>query len=135
VRSPAFMPHLSGFEVHALQLAADQIDLQVVASQPRAPCPVCQRPSARVHSRYERHLADSPWSGVRVTLHVLARPFRCLSTDCPRRIVCERLPSLAAASARRTHPLTTLLKALGFALGGRPGVRLLSRLSTWSPVG
>jgi hypothetical protein len=63
VRRPAFMPHLSGFEVHALQIAADRIDLQVVASQPRAPCPVCQRPSARVHSRYERHIADLPWSG------------------------------------------------------------------------
>jgi transposase len=89
---------------------------------------VCQRPAARVHSRYERHIADLPWSGVRVTLHVLARRFRCLFNDCPRRIFCERLPSLVAACARRTHPLTALLQALGFALGGRPGVRLLSRL-------
>ena len=128
MRSPAFMPHLSGFEVYALQIAADRIELQVVASQPRASCPACQRASARVHSRYERRSADLPWSGVRVTLHVLARRFRCLFTDCSRRIFCERLPSLVAAYARRTHPLTALLQALGFALGGRPGVRLLSRL-------
>jgi hypothetical protein len=39
VRNPAFTPQLSGFELHALQIAADQIDLQVIASQPRGACP------------------------------------------------------------------------------------------------
>jgi transposase len=87
-----------------------------------------------VHSRYERHIADLPWSGVRVTLHLLARRFRCLFTDCPRRIFCERLPFLVAAYARRTRPLTALLQALGFALGGRPACGS-STISSWSPVG
>jgi hypothetical protein len=57
-----------------------------------------------VHSRYERHLADLPWSGVRVTLHVLARRFRCLSTECSRRIFCERLPALVCATGENDRP-------------------------------
>ncbi|WP_244560591.1 MULTISPECIES: transposase family protein [Azospirillum] len=29
----------------------------------QVPCPRCHAPSSRVHSRYERRLADLPWQG------------------------------------------------------------------------
>ena len=69
------------------------------------------------------------WSRAHVVLRVLARRFRCPVASCPRRIFCERLPGLVAVYARCTEMLATLLRALGCALGGRPGLRLLGRLS------
>ena len=32
---------------------------------PAAECPLCERPSRRVHGRYTRTLADLPWCGCR----------------------------------------------------------------------
>src|ERR671932_1244399 len=122
------MPHLRGFEVHVLRVDAQAVELRVVAVRPEAPCPGCGRPSSSVHSRYERRVADLCWSQARVLLRVLARRFRCVFPGCPRRIFCERLPALVAVYARRTVVLAALLQAVGLALGGRPGARLVGRL-------
>ena len=106
----AFLPHLTGFAVQPLRIDAERVDLRATAIQRWAACPVCRRPSSRVHSRYERHVADLPWNRARVVLHVLARRFRCAFAECPRRIFCERLPALAAVYARCTNLLATLLQ-------------------------
>jgi len=54
-----------------------------------ATCPRCQTPSARVHSRYTRTLADLPWG-----------------------------PAIVAPFARRTARLQALQQQLGLVLGG-----------------
>ena len=79
----AFLPHLTGFAVQPLRIDAERVDLRATAIQRWAACPVCRRPSSRVHSRYERHVADLPWNRARVVLHVLARRFRCAFAECP----------------------------------------------------
>jgi transposase len=56
--------------------------------------------STHVHSRYRRMLADLPWQGRLVTLHLQARRFRCLNQACPRRTFNERLPDVARPAAR-----------------------------------
>jgi transposase len=40
-------------------------------------CPVCGEPTDRVHSRYERTLADLPWARFAVRLQVRVRRFVC----------------------------------------------------------
>ena len=67
-----------------------------------AACPLCDRPSTRVHSRYRRRLADLPWHGRIVELQVDVRRFRCANEACGRRIFAERLPAVAAV--RRAGP-------------------------------
>ena len=128
MRDLAFVPHLNGFAVEPLHFGAKRVELRVAATAARAPCPLCRHPSARVHSRYERRVADLPWSRSRVVLRVQARRFRCLVAECPRRIFCERLPAVAAVYARRTPWLAALLCAVGIALGGRPAARLVGDL-------
>jgi transposase len=123
----AFAPHLADFEVYPLSIAADRVELRVIAVQPQAACPVCHELSSRVHSRYERCVADLPWNRARVLFRVQARRFRCLVAGCTRRIFCERLPALVAVYARRTAGLTALWQAVGLALGGRPGGRLVGQ--------
>ena len=81
-------------------------------------------PARRIHSHYERTLADLPWAAYRVRLQLRVRKWFCGNRRCCRRIFTERLPTLAAPWARRTLRLAQRLVALGVALGGTAGVRL-----------
>ena len=58
---------------------------------PTACCPLCQRDSARVHSRYFRALWDLPLTGRPVRRHLQVRRFFCRAPDCPRAIFTERV--------------------------------------------
>ena len=93
-----------------------------------ARCPLCGRWSKRIHSRYERTLADLPWGMHAVTVRLRVRRLFCRNTRCARRIFAERLPDLALPWARRTRRLDARLTALGLALGGSVGVRLGAKL-------
>jgi transposase len=81
-----------------------------------------------VHSRYVRRVTDLPWHGVRFRLQLSARRFFCDQPNCLRRIFTERLPGVVAPYARRTARLEEWLRALGFALGGEAGARLMRAL-------
>jgi len=85
---------------------------------------VCATPASRIHSHYERTLADLPWAHYRVHLQLRVRKWFCCNRACPRRIFTERLPTIAAPWARRTLRLAERIVALGVALGGKAGVRL-----------
>jgi transposase len=56
------------------------------------------------------------------------RRFFCDEPSCPRAIFTERLPNLVAPYARRTTQLEDWLRAVGFAVGGAGGTRLLQAL-------
>ncbi len=53
-------------------------------------CPDCRLVSARVHSRYQRRLADLPLAGRVIRIFLMARRFRCMSALCRRSIFTER---------------------------------------------
>jgi hypothetical protein len=84
--------------------------------------------SKRIHSRYKRKLADLPWQGRFVQIVWSSRRFFCDVADCPRKIFTERREPLAAAYARRTGRLSLILRCIGLACGGEPGVRIVQRL-------
>jgi transposase len=104
--------------------SAAQITLRVRSTQTTVPCPLCTIPAHRIHSHYERTLADLPWAEYRVRLQLRVRKWFCRNRHCPRRIFTERLPTVAAPWARRTLRLAQRLIALGVALGGTAGVQL-----------
>jgi transposase len=104
--------------------ATTQITLAVRATQTMAPCPLCTTPAHRIHSHYERTLADLPWADYRVRLQLRVRKWFCGNPHCVRRIFTERLPGVAVPWARRTLRLAQRLVALGVALGGMAGTRL-----------
>lgn len=82
----------------ALIVAADNdaIRLEMAAVQPVAACPVCGTDSHRIHSCYQRHLADLPWAQVTMTIDLAVRRFFCNNGNCSRRIFTERLANIAA---------------------------------------
>lgn len=78
-------------------------------------------------ARYTRTLADLPWQGILVRLHVQVRRF-CDMATCGRRMFTERLPQVATPYARGTTRLTDVTRALGCVIGGEGGARLAARL-------
>jgi zinc-finger of transposase IS204/IS1001/IS1096/IS1165 len=115
--------------VDRLLPADDPLVVETHSTNPSAKCPLCDHLSFRRHSSYSRRLADLPWQGRRVELRLRVRRFRCPNTDCPRRVLAERLPEVTVPMARRTLRLRDVQQDLGLALGGEPGSRLARRLA------
>jgi transposase len=91
-------------------------------------CPACSSCQVSYHSQYQRQLRDLPWQGQPVRIHLRVRRFRCRNQQCQRKIFAERLPGVVAARARETDRCQEVVCQVGYALGGRPGSRLLNGL-------
>jgi hypothetical protein len=127
-------PEVEGLSLEDVVAEAQQIWITIATTIREALCPVCGIPSTRVQSRYQRTVADLPWSGISVHLLLHVRRYRCNNPACPRIIFCERLEPAIAAYARRTQQLDLTLQRVGLALGGEAGARLLRGLAmTASP--
>jgi len=92
-------------------------------------CPACGAASVRVHSRYERRLADTAAGGQETLVHLQVRRFFCQNGACPRVTFAEQVTGLTSRYARRTTGLGETLGAVALALGGRAGARLSGRLA------
>lgn len=125
---------MSGLVPHGLIVETTAWNEQglLIAARPRAAtgrCPDCGKNSDRVHSRYERGLADLPMSGRRVRLVLTVRRFRCDAVTCARQIFAERFdPDVLAPWSRRTARLDHIVHHLALALGGRPAASFARRL-------
>ena len=94
----------------------------------QAGCPSCGAESGRVHSRYERELADAAVAGQRVELRLRVRRFFCDSEGCGVRTFAEQVTGLTVRYARRTVLVRGMLESIGLALAGRAGARLATTL-------
>lgn len=108
----------------SLDTARKHLSLVVTSVQTTSYCPICQKASHRIHSRYQRTLQDLPCSNYAVTLILQVRKFFCINPACQRRIFTERLSQVTEPWARRTCRLAQRLIAIGLALGGAAGSRL-----------
>lgn len=97
------------------------LTLVVKATRTEAECPRCRHTSTRVHSYYTRTVADLPWHGVAVQLHLRTRRFRCKNSLCTKRIFCECLPRVVAHYARKTMRMNEALELIGLLMGGEAG--------------
>jgi transposase len=93
-----------------------------------ATCPDCKTVSSSRHSNYWRHLKDLPLQGRAVQIRLRVGRWRCRNSVCPRQIFCERLPKVAGKHAQQTQRFGEIVQFIGYAVGGRPGERLGSRL-------
>jgi DNA-binding NarL/FixJ family response regulator len=117
-----------GKHVQGCDESGDRQRVEVSGAIRRAACPSCLRRSSQVHGRYQRQLGDLPSFGLRATLSVNVRRFKCVNPNCARRTFSEPLDPLAAPSQRRTQRLSEALRSLGYALGGSAAARLAARL-------
>jgi transposase len=105
----------------------DILTLGIATTNPNASCPVCGHETWRVHSRYDRSLAEEPIFGHRVCLLMTVRRFFCSGSGCPRHIFTEPLDGFATKHARTTRRLAQTHLAIGSALGGEAGARLAGK--------
>ena len=89
---------------------------------------MCNQDSNKVHSSYERSLADVSWGNYQVWLKLSTKKFFCTNEKCSRQIFTERLPTIVAPWGRRTKRLDVQLTSVGLATGGSPGSRLTQHL-------
>jgi transposase len=123
--SRTVLPAPNLLDLIGIRATENAITLDARTAPRVARCPECGKKSTRVHSTYTRMLADLPWQGIPVTIHLRVRRFFCDERACHRAIFAERLPGLAAHYARRTERLESWFTHVSFALGGEAGSRLL----------
>lgn len=122
-----FVPVGTLLHMTAANVTAEQVQVDLAAMAPAMPCPRCGTSANRIHSRYQRILADLPMIQRPVVLILHVRRFFCHQAACLQRTFCERLPDLVAAGARRTTRLRTEQRRLGLEVGGEAGARLAQR--------
>jgi transposase len=125
--APQFLLLPADMQVEEVEIDKHRLMLVLSSTQLTAACPYCSCLSARVHSHYTRTLVDLPCQERAVVLRVLVRRFFCLSAACAHQTFAEQFPVLAPVYARRTHRQLQRLRQIAFALGGRPGARLLKQ--------
>lgn len=116
-------------EIEYIRAKEEKVELVVKTKQQKAFCPMCQKASRKVHSRYQRKIADLPWQGIKVEMKLKSRRFFCQNEDCQQKIFCERLPKVVKAYARKTIRLNQALEVIGFALAAEAGKRVAGKLA------
>jgi transposase len=124
----SLLPSSRDLQCRDVLIGPDEIVATLEATALRGTCPSCGTWSEAIHSHYQRTIADLPWGGHTVRLHLRVRKFFCRQPACTRRVFTERLPHVVAPYARRTVRLDSVLGLLACALGGEPGARLAGRL-------
>ncbi|MFE0459416.1 ISL3 family transposase [Kitasatospora sp. NPDC058965] len=123
------LPHLAQVLVEQVRIEGRKV---LVVARTRdgtaVPCPDCGVPTRRVHSRYQRHLADAPLGGRSVAIELCVRRLFCDTAHCTRRTFAEQVADLTVRYGRRTIILAEIVQAIALALAGRAGARLAAVL-------
>jgi transposase len=122
------LPHLAGAVIEQIARVGGVVEIVARARDGTAPCPGCGERAGRVHSRYERTLADAAVGGRPLRIRLRVRRFVCARVECARRTFVEQVEGLTIRYGRHTALLRRLLEAIGLALAGRAGARLAERL-------
>lgn len=96
------LPDLPGFSIEQMSIVHGVITVLACSQATCGYCPECAHLSSRIHSRYQRTLADLPWSDRSVRLVVQVHRFICTQPTCRRKTFTEALPAVAERYARRT---------------------------------
>ena len=111
-----------------VQLRADSIYsepgilyIDTSACQTCSICPVCNKRSSKIHSRYSRTLLDLPISGHLSKIKLKARKYFCDNVECPRKVFTERFDYEIKPYYRRMIRSNDLLMRIALELGGNTG--------------
>lgn len=107
---------------------AEALVVSAVACGPAPQCPECRARGRRVHSSYERGLAERPLTGQTLQVRLRVRRFFCDRSSCKRKTFVEQVNGLSERYRRSSLGTTQWLRAVAVELGGRAGERLCHQL-------
>ena len=125
--SPVFaFPSTLGLD--SIEVHDQTIIVHLHATAPTAACPHCGTAGSRVHSRYERTIADVAFGRRCLVLKLLVRKWICPEAACSQRIFAERFPELVQRYARMTDRLIEALQSVGVTANGADAAQIVSSL-------
>ena len=122
------LSHPSEVDIDSVDATAGGVRIRASPLSSSATCPTCSVSAKRVHSRYERMLADTAIAGRSSYVVLQVRRFLCSNTGCDRRTFVEQVDGLTKAYARTTPLLREILAKIALALAPRAGSKLASTL-------
>jgi transposase len=72
-------------------ISAEALVVSAVACGPAPRCPGCRSRARRVHSSYERGLAERPLTGAKLQVRLRVRRFFCDRSSCERKTFVEQV--------------------------------------------
>ncbi|WP_405803646.1 ISL3 family transposase [Streptomyces sp. NBC_00210] len=115
-------------QVSGIQSSRDELVVEVASTGRPGRCPDCLRRAKRVHSLYQRRLAERPVGSRQVVVRLTVRRFFCDGKSCPRKTFAEQVGGLTERYCRSSVGLKSWLKAIAEQSGGRAGERLCRQL-------
>jgi zinc-finger of transposase IS204/IS1001/IS1096/IS1165 len=70
----------AGITIDSIDPSANELVIRIACDAPTMPCPECQQHSARIHSSYQRQVADVPCAGRNVILAAFPAQIRVWDT-------------------------------------------------------
>ncbi|MGW1076050.1 ISL3 family transposase [Streptomyces sp. NPDC002537] len=117
-----------GVRVERVSQALDGLVVEAASTSRPSRCPDCRRRAGRVHSSYQRRLAERPVGSQRVVVRLRVRRYFCDRRNCSRKTFAEQIDGLTERYRRSSVGLKTWLRSIAAELGGRVGERLCRRL-------
>jgi transposase len=108
----------------SIEVHDQTIIVHLHATSPTAACPQCGTAGSRVHSRYQRTIADVAFGGRNLVLKLLVRKWICPETSCSRHIFAERFPEVVQRYARMTDRLIKALQSAGVITNGADAAQI-----------
>lgn len=117
--------HLAPVVVLAVDTSGPAVGVTARTRDAPVACTGCGAESDWEHSRYVRHLADAAFGDRPVRIDLSVRRLYCEDAACPKVTFAEQVARLTVRYQRRTPVLQRIVQAVGIALAGLAGVRLL----------
>ena len=121
-------PQVDGLVIEDITLGDERVLVAARAVAAYATCPACGERSGRVHSGYDRRLADAAVGGRPVAIQLRVRRFRCAAAACPKTTFAEQVTGLTFRYGRRSQRLHAVLQVVALMPAGRAGARLTTVL-------
>jgi transposase len=113
-------------DADSIEVHDQTIIVYLHTTSPTAACPQCGTVGSRVHSRYQRTIADVAFGRRNLVLKLLVRKWICPEASCSRHIFAERFPELVQRYARMTDRLIKALQSAGVITNGADAAQIAS---------